>query len=199
MVYGYVRVSTDKQITDNQHFEIESFCNAHNIVIDKWYEETISGCKTISKRKLGSLLKKCKKDDIIICTELSRLGRSLFMIMDVLSYCLNKEAQIWTIKENYRLGIDISSKVLAFAFGLSAEIERNLISLRTKEALARLKEEGKILGRPKGSKNKHNVIEDKIEYIKKELSKGKSMRKISKKLKVHPQTLKKYIRQYKLF
>ena len=198
MVYGYVRVSTDKQITDNQHYEIVQFCNSQHLKIDCWFEETISGCKTIKKRKLGMLLKKCKKDDIIICTELSRLGRSLFMIMDVLSYCLNKETQIWTIKENYKLGVDISSKVLAFAFGISAEIERNLISSRTKEALARLKNTGKKLGRPLGSKNKHNLVEDKISFIKSELKKGRTIVHISKKIKIHSQTLRKYIKFYNL-
>ena len=83
-----------------------------------------------------------KKGDILICSELSRLGRNLLMIMGILNECMNRDIQVWTIKDNYRLGSDISSKVLAFAFGLSAEIERNLISQRTKEALARKRAEG---------------------------------------------------------
>ena len=132
MVYGYIRVSTDKQTVENQRFEINNFCERNNIQIDQWFEETISGTKEPEKRALGKLLRKLKKDDILICSELSRLGRSLFMIMDVLSACMKKEIQLWTIKDNYRLGNDISSKVLAFALGLSAEIERNLISQRTK-------------------------------------------------------------------
>ncbi len=80
------------------------------------------------------MLKKVEKGDVIICSELSRLGRNLFMIMEILNICMTKECKVWTIKDNYRLGDDIQSKVLAFAFGLSAEIERNLISQRTKEA-----------------------------------------------------------------
>ncbi|NCA80520.1 MAG: invertase, partial [Sphingobacteriia bacterium] len=139
MIYGYIRVSTDKQTVENQRFEINKFCKRQDIQIDEWIEETISGTKEVEKRRLGKLLKRLQKDDILICSELSRLGRSLFMIMDVLSACMKKEIQLWTIKDNYRLGSDISSKVLAFAFGLSAEIERNLISQRTKEALARAK------------------------------------------------------------
>ena len=91
------------------------------------------------------LLNKVQKDDLIICAELSRLGRNLFMIMEILNICMSKECRVWTIKDNYKLGEDIQSKVLAFAFGLSAEIERNLISQRTKEALARKKIEGVIL------------------------------------------------------
>jgi DNA invertase Pin-like site-specific DNA recombinase len=139
MIYGYIRVSTDKQTVENQRFEINNFCERQHINIDGWIEETISGTKSYSKRKLGTLLKHVKKDDLIICAELSRLGRNLFMIMEILNICMSKQCKVWTIKDNFRLGDDIQCKVLAFAFGLSAEIERNLISQRTKEALARAK------------------------------------------------------------
>ena len=128
MVYGYIRVSTDKQSVENQRFEIENFCKKQNLKIDEWIEETISGTKDVEKRKLGILLGQLQKNDILICSELSRLGRNFLMIMSILNECMKKEIQIWTIKDNYRLGTDISSKILAFAFGLSAEIERNLIS-----------------------------------------------------------------------
>ena len=166
MIYGYIRVSSDKQTVENQRFEIKQFCNNLNICIDDWIEETISGTKNYDKRKLGKVLKKIKKDDLIICSELSRLGRNLFMIMDILNICLGKEARVWTIKDNYKLGDDIQSKVLAFAFGLSAEIERNLISQRTKEALKRKKEEGVLLGRPKGtSKPEHYKLFGKNQII----------------------------------
>ena len=153
MIYGYIRVSSDKQTVENQRFEINNFCKKENIEIDGWIEETISGTKAYNKRQLGLLLKQIQKDDLIICAELSRLGRNLFMIMEILNICMSKECKVWTIEDNYRLGEDIQSKVLAFAFGLSAEIERNLISQRTKEALARKKAEGIILGRPKGRTN----------------------------------------------
>jgi DNA invertase Pin-like site-specific DNA recombinase len=152
MTYGYVRVSTDKQRVDNQEYEIQRFCAKNNIVIDEWIKETISGTKTPDKRKLGALLERVKSGDLIICAELSRLGRSLFMIMSILNRLMAIDAKVWTIKDNYRLGDDIQSKVLAFAFGLSAEIERDLISQRTKEALALRRAEGVILGRPIGSK-----------------------------------------------
>ena len=153
MIFGYIRVSTDKQTVENQRYEINRYCEQHGMIVEKWIEETISGTKEIEKRKLGGLIDKMKKNDILICAELSRLGRNLLMIMGVLNECMKKEVQVWTIKDSYRLGSDINSKVLAFAFGLSAEIERNLISQRTKEALARKKAEGVILGRPKGSTN----------------------------------------------
>lgn len=136
MTYSYIRVSTDKQTVENQRFEITKFCSKNHLQIDEWIEETISGTLTPEKRELGSLLSKIGENDLIICSELSRLGRSLFMIMSILNQIMQKGARVWTVKDNYRLGDDIQSKVLAFAFALSAEIERNLISQRTKEALA---------------------------------------------------------------
>ncbi|MDR2731564.1 MAG: master DNA invertase Mpi family serine-type recombinase [Treponema sp.] len=155
MIYGYIRVSTDKQTVDNQRFEIERFCSKNNLKIEQWIEETISGTKSPEKRLLGPLLAEVKKDDLIVCSELSRLGRSLFMIMSILNHLMLNGVRVWTIKDNYRLGDNIQSKVLAFAFGLSAEIERDLISQRTKEALARKRSEGVILGRPFGRKSSH--------------------------------------------
>ena len=200
MIYGYIRVSTDKQTVENQRFEIDRFCNRQNLKIDQWIEETISGTKEVEKRQLGRLLKKLQKGDVLICSELSRLGRSLFMIMDVLSECMKKEIQLWTIKDNYRLGTDISSKVLAFAFGLSAEIERNLISQRTKEALARAKAEGKTLGRPKGRKNRilNSRCQSKHDYIIKKIKQGVSIPEIAKRIKVARGTLYRYLAYTKI-
>ncbi|MFC2513669.1 MAG: master DNA invertase Mpi family serine-type recombinase [Prevotella melaninogenica] len=195
MIYGYIRVSSDKQTVENQRFEITKFCNEQKLQVNDWIEETISGTKNYTKRQLGSLLKKVGKDDIIICSELSRLGRNLFMIMEILNICMSKECRVWTIKDNYRLGDDIQSKVLAFAFGLSAEIERNLISQRTKEALARLKAEGKLIGRESGRRN--NLLNLKCssnhEFILKQLALGVSIPIIAKKLKIARGTLYRYL------
>jgi DNA invertase Pin-like site-specific DNA recombinase len=198
MNYGYIRVSTDKQTVENQRFEINRFCERENIVIDHWIEETISGSKEPEQRKLGPALSKLRKDDILICTEISRLGRSLLMIMGILNQCLKREIQIWTIKDNYRLGTDISSKVLAFAFGLSAEIERNLISQRTKEALARKRAEGVILGRPKGRKSTRVKLTGRDDDIRRLLARGLSKTRIARRLKVHRITLAKFIRAEQL-
>lgn len=165
MVYGYIRVSSDKQTVENQRFEIDNFCSKQGLNVDGWIEETISGTKNYDKRKLGTLLEKVKEDDIIICSELSRLGRSLFMIMEILNHCMEKGCKVWTIKDNYRLGDDIQSKVLAFAFGLAAEIERDLIAQRTKEALARKKAEGVTLGRPVGRKSSKVKLSGKEDYM----------------------------------
>ncbi len=198
MTYGYIRVSSDKQTVENQRFEINKFCSIQKITIDGWIEETISGTKSYNKRQLGKLLRRVKKDDLIICAELSRLGRNLFMIMEILNICMGKECKVWTIKDNYRLGEDIQSKVLAFAFGLSAEIERNLISQRTKEALARKRAEGVILGRPKGRKTDpmKYKLHSRKNLICKLHSLGQSRNKIAKACKVHRNTLIKFIEDF---
>ena len=192
MNYGYIRVSTEKQTLENQKYEITKFAQQNNLIIDGWIEETISGTKNYSKRKLGNLLKHIRKDDIIICTELSRLGRSLFMIMEILNICLSKEAKVWTIKDNYRLGEDIQSKVLAFAFGLAAEIERDLISQRTKEALERKKNEGVVLGRPKGALSKCTKLTGKEEVIRQLMQEGNTYTKIAELFHVDRTTVTRF-------
>ena len=128
MNYAYIRVSTDRQTVENQRFEIENFSHLKKIIIDKWIEEKISSIERLEDRKFGKLLKKMKKGDQLVVTELSRMGRNLMQIMKILHDCMENEIMVYTIKENYELGNNINSKVLAFAFGLSAEIERNLIS-----------------------------------------------------------------------
>ncbi len=195
MTYGYIRVSTDKQTIENQRFEINNFCEKNIFVVDKWIEETISGAKNIQDRKLGKLLKKMKKGDVLICSELSRLGRNLLMIMGILNECMNRDIEVWTIKDNYRLGSDINSKVLAFAFGLSAEIERNLISQRTKEALARKKAEGVILGRPKGRKSSKTKLTGHEKRIRELLDKKVSYSAISRILGVHRLTVSSFVKE----
>ena len=150
MNYAYVRVSTDKQTCQNQILSIKSYCKNHHITNLTFISENISGTKDPSKRKLGILLNTVQQGDLIVITELSRLGRSLMMILDTLQFLLNKGVKVIAIKEGYELGDNVQSKVLAFAFGLSAEIERTLISERTKAGLMRAKAEGKQIGRRKG-------------------------------------------------
>lgn len=193
MIYAYVRVSTDKQTLGNQEYEINNFCKKEQIKIDKWIMETISGTKDFEKRRLGLTLKKLKKEDIIVCSEISRLGRNMMQIMTILNICLKKEAQVWTIKDNYRLGTDIQSKVLAFAFGLVAEIEHNLISQRTKEALARIKTEGKKIGRRHGSKNRKHILDGHEEEIVKLYQEGTPKKHIAQIFGVSRRTIYNYL------
>lgn len=194
MIYGYIRVSTDKQDCDNQKLGIESKAAALGITIDKYIEDAgISGTKEPEQRALGGCLKKLKAGDVLICSELSRLGRKLFMIMRILEHCMKCGAKVYTVKDGYELGDNIQSKVMAFAFGLSAEIERDLISQRTKEALLKLKKQGKKLGREAGSKNKKRKLDDKIEIINELLIKKVPKTRIAKQLKVSPPTLYTFI------
>ena len=192
MHYGYIRVSSDKQTVENQRFE-----KKQNICIEGWIEETISGTVSPQKRRLGTLIRKVRKGDVIICAELSRLGRNLFMIMEILSYCMKKGCVVWTIKDNYRLGDDIQSKVLAFAFALSAEIERNLISQRTKEALARKRATGVVLGRPKGKTVQQSLKLYKYhDYIVEHLKDNVPKARIAQECKVSYKTMLRYINTY---
>ncbi len=154
MIYGYIRVSTRKQTVENQRLEILNFCKSRNIAIDRWISETITGTRIVARRRLGTILSKMHPGNILVCSELSRLGRSIFMIMNLLSECMQRDIQLWTVKERYVLGSDIPSKVLAFAFSLTAELERALISSRTKEGLARARAQGKRVGRPKAINNR---------------------------------------------
>ena len=199
MVYGYIRVSTDRQTVENQRYEIKNFCKKNDMKIDGWIsDEGISGTKDPEKRELGKLLEKAKAGDYILCSELSRLGRSLMMIMAILKECTKKKVNIWTIKDNYRLDNDISSAVIAFAYGLSAQIERQLISQRTKEALARKKAEGVFIGRPKGSLSKKVKLTGNEDKIRKYIKQGMSQREISLKLKVSKGTVNRFIKREKL-
>ena len=193
MTYGYIRVSTDKQTVENQRFEILEFAKRNSLYVEKWIEETASGTITPEHRELGKLLEKIQKGDLIICSELSRLGRSLFMIMSILNKLMEKGARVWTIKDGYRLGDDIQSKVLAFAFGLSAEIERNLISQRTKEALERKKAEGQKLGRPPGTENTASKLDGAELGATIMLLQGISINRIANLYGVQRKTVKKFI------
>lgn len=160
MVIAYLRVSTEKQFLANQKEEILRFAQKNGLTIDKWYTETVSGSVSPKERKLAPLLRQMKPGDTLIVTEISRLSRTLLEIMTILNSCIKKKVVLYSTKEGYVFQNDINSKVLGFAFGLMAEIERNLISMRTKEALARRKQEGVLLGRKKGDHPKLKLLKE---------------------------------------
>ena len=167
MTYGYIRVSTDKQDTESQKLGIKEKAKQLGLTIDEWIsDDGVSGAKEPEKRLLGILLEKVKKDDVIIVSEISRIGRKLFMIFRILEELMEKGVKLYSVKDAYNLDNSLTSKVLAFAFGMAAEIERDMIQKRTIEGLARKKAEGVILGRPLGSnsggrklKGKENEIQ----------------------------------------
>lgn len=195
MIYGYIRVSTDKQSNETQRFEIKNFCKEKGININVWIEETISSTKKLKERRLGKLLKKLKSEDTLIISEISRLGRNLMQIMSILHYCMEHNVLVLTTKERYELGNNINSKLLAFAFGLSAEIERNLISQRTKEALARRRAEGVKLGRPKGSHSAYVKLSGKEEKIRLMRQNNVSISELARRFKTSRVTVRKFIKE----
>ena len=192
-VSAYIRVSTEMQTYSSQQYEIETYCRKNNIVIDEWVNESVSGTVAIEKRILGSLLERMGKGDILICTELSRLGRNMLMIMGILNTCSEKGISIHSIKDHFDLTDSINSKIIAFAFALAAEIERNLISQRTKEALAVKKLEGVRLGRPPGSSKKKVSFYKNYIQIMEMKAEGIPLSSIAKAYGIHRNTLKKYI------
>ena len=196
--YAYIRVSTEVQCFSNQKHEINCYCARNNIAIDKWISESVSGTTAVEKRQLGKVIRSMNKGDMLICTELSRLGRNMLMIMEILNKCSQKGISIRTIKDNFVLSDSINSKIIAFAFALAAEIERNLISQRTKEALAAKRIEGIRLGRPPGSSAKmRNFIKDYDKYDSL-LKQGKSMTQVAKICGIHRNTLRKYLDDEKI-
>ncbi len=195
---GYLRKSTEKQCIENQRYEILKYACEKKIVIDQWIEETESGTIKAKERRLGQLIVEMKKGDILIVSELSRLGRSLLDVMSTLNELMNKECFLFSVKENFELGENINSKVLAFAFGLSAEIERQMLSSRTKEALARRKANGQSLGRPVGFRLKTTKLTGKESDIKNLLLHKVSFRAIARMYGVHPVTVKEFVLKNKL-
>lgn len=198
MIYGYIRVSTDKQTVENQRFEIKRYCEYQNWSIDKWISETISGTKDISKRKLGLLIDVMEPGDMLICTEISRLGRSMFMILDLLKVCLEKGIKVRTIKETYAFGDDPMSKLIASIYGYLAEMERNLISQRTKEGLARRVADGVKLGRKPGGHNSHYKLTGKEKEIRKMLKADVSKASICRIYECNLKTLNDFIERFQL-
>lgn len=198
-VYGYLRVSTDKQDCENQKIGVEDLAQTRGLPIESWIiDDGVSGTKEPEKRKLGKLLKRIKSGDVIICSELSRLGRRLFMVISILEHCMKIGAKVLTVKDGYELGDNVQSKILAFAFGLVAELEREMISKRTKEALQRRKMNGGKLGRPFGSVNRRHVLDGKEAQIRAELANGATVAEITKKHNVGKSTVYRFLSQENL-
>ena len=196
MVIGYLRVSTGKQHPANQQDEIKRFASSQNWTIDAWVTEIVSGKKSERDRKLGALLRRMKRGDTLVVTEISRLSRTLTDVMAIMGKCLKKGINLYTTKEGYTFDNSINSKVLCFAFGLVAEIERNLISMRTKEALALRKAEGMVLGRRKGSYTKYNILVDNRHVVIQMLNQNKSINDICKYFSLSRDTSDKFRKSY---
>lgn len=198
---AYIRVSTDRQDVENQRFEITRYAKSNHLTVDEFVGEVISGYKTqIAERKFGQVLKELDRGDTLIVSETSRISRRLIDILNTLQDCIDQGITVIAVKEQYVFKDDLNSQIMAFAFGLAAQIERNLISARTREALARKKAEGVILGRPRGkavdpTKRKLHGQDDQIlDYLEKRVPKAV----IARLLDVNRQTLQNYIDQENL-
>ena len=190
MIYGYLRVSSDEQDVNSQRQGVEQFATDHGWSIDNYItDEGVSGGKDPDKRNLGPLLKQIKKGDVIICSEISRLGRDLYMVMDILHFCMEQGCIIYTVKDKFVLGDDIQSKVLAFAFGLSAEIERQMIRQRTKEGLRLRMKLGILVGRPIGRLSDSVKLDPVKEQVIEQYNWGVPLRRLAKNFNVDRNTL----------
>ena len=195
MNYAYIRVSTEMQSYEGQRYEIENWCRGRDISIDRWVNETVSGTRDSRRRELGKTLRKMKKGDLLVCTELSRLGRNMMMVMSILNQCSQQEIRVYTIKDRFELSDNLNAKIIAFAFSLAAEIERNLISQRTREALAAKKQAGVRLGRPRGASKKKEKFLQNLPDVRRQLQDGVPLGAIAKKLKIHRNTLSRYLKE----
>ncbi|WP_028316665.1 recombinase family protein [Desulfatibacillum aliphaticivorans] len=147
---AYLRVSTDRQDVDNQRLEILNLANEKSLGQVEFIEDSVSGKVSWKKRKLGELVERLETGDVLLTAELSRLGRSMLEIMEILALCVEREIRVYAAKGNWSLDGTMQSKIVAMVFAMAAEIERDLISQRTKAALATRKAQGKKLGRPQG-------------------------------------------------
>jgi DNA invertase Pin-like site-specific DNA recombinase len=197
MIYGYLRVSSDEQDVSSQKQGVEQFAKDKGWTIDKFItDEGVSGGKDPDKRNLGPLLKLVNKDDVIISSEISRLGRDLYMVMDILHLCMERGCIIYTVKDRFVLGSDIQSKVLAFAFGLSAEIERQMIRQRTKEGLQLRVKMGVLVGRPLGTKTEPRCDKETKEKIIEQYKWGVPLRRLAENFKVDRNTVDRWLTRW---
>ena len=178
-IVAYLRASTDKQDLNHQKLELLEFARKKSLSIDEFVEITISSRKSSKQRRIDELLSMLNDGDILLVTELSRLGRSTTEVITIVNSLAKRNIRVIVLKQNLDISQqDINSKVTLTLFSLFSELERDLISLRTKEALASKKRQGQILGKPKGTIQK-SKFDKHAEKIKELLDYGLSVRKIS--------------------
>jgi DNA invertase Pin-like site-specific DNA recombinase len=197
MIYAYLRVSTNNQDLENQKLGVLDYANKHSLKIDKFWQETVTTRKKLQSRDLWLLMQQLKNGDILLVSEISRLARSLMEIMEIIKKLLEIGVEIHIVKQNFVIGNKankIQSSVLIFAFGLAAEIERELISQRTKEALAKRKADGVQLGRKKGSRNEKRKLDEYRNEIERYLKQGIPKTIIAKLLNININTLYYYVK-----
>lgn len=171
---SYLRVSTSNQDLESQRYGVLRFAQSKGWIVSEFIEEKISSGVPYQERLLGTLINQLQTGDTIIVPELSRLGRSTLEVLTIMNKVIEKECVVAVVKGGIELRDDLSSKILTFCLGLIADIEKDLIKARTKEALAKLKSEGRVLGRPKGSRSKSKLDQHEqliVDYLSKGVSK----------------------------
>lgn len=197
--YAYLRVSTDTQDMSAQRHGILEYANAHHLGSLHFIEDAVSGRENWQTREIGHLLSnKAQAGDLIIFAEISRMARSTLQVLEILEHCMRNEITVHVAKQGLVLDDSMPSRITATVLGLAAEIEREFISMRTKEALAKRKADGKALGRPKGSRAKKLKLDEKEDEIRKYLSLGINKRAISKLIGCAPSTLYDWMRRRRI-
>ncbi len=192
---GYLRVSTGEQELEKNKADILRLANDANLGRVRFVEEKISGKISWRKRKVAEILDELIKGDALVVSELSRLGRSMLECMEILSVALQKGVSVYSVKGNWKLDNSIQSKIVAMAFSMAAEIERDLISQRTKEALRYKKEQGVKLGRPLGpGKSKLDAFRPEIEAL---LANGSTQKYVARRYKVTEATISNWVKKNK--
>ena len=196
-VHAYLRVSTDAQDVDNQRHGILEYANAHGFAKLKFTEDSASGKTAWQARKLGELIETLNPADILIFAEISRIARSTLQVLEVLQHCAERGIAVHIAKQNMRLDDSMQSRITATVLGLAAEIEREFISMRTKEALAKCKADGIQLGRPKGQAERVK-LDNHEQAIRGYLAKGINKRDIARLIECAPSTLYEWLKRRNL-
>lgn len=199
-IYAYLRVSTNQQDVDNQRHGILEYANQKSLGHLEFIADSVSGQKRWRDRELGKLLAKtAQSGDTIVFAEISRMARSTLQVLEILECCMQRGVSVHIAKQRMVLDDSMPSRITATVLGLAAEIERELISIRTTEALAKRKAAGKTLGRPKGRQSASLKLDAKEQEIKVYLAKGISKRSIAKLVDCAPSTLYNWLKRNQLF
>lgn len=196
MIYAYLRVSTSKQDVQNQKFGILEYCNERNLKVNAFIEDVVSGKKDWRKREVGSIIERAKEGDTLIFAEISRISRKMLQCLEVLRACAEKKVNVHIAKQRMVVDNSMNSKIIVWAFSMMAEIERELISARTIEGLAKAKSEGKQLGRPKGVTSVNAQMASHHIEVQDLLKKGVNPTAIAKMLGLDPRTVRSYIKKH---
>lgn len=192
-IYIYLRVSTSTQDTQNQLHGIHQYCQERGIQADAVIEDTASGSVAWNSRKIGELLSTADKGDVLLVAEVSRLARSTLQVLEILKFASERQVSIIIVKNGLQFDNSMQSKITATILGLAAEIERDFISMRTKEALAKRKASGKQLGRPQGALAKSYKLDEKRAEIERYRKLGINQTAIAKLVGVARPTLRLWL------